>query len=77
MTQFPINSNITTTGYTLQGHTKQHLIMNSWNYAFKKWVYVVLARVKTLDGLLLANKLNEDLVKFRTSDDLLSEDKRS
>lgn len=38
-------------------------------------MYGVLSKVKKLDGLLLANILNEDLVKFQIGDDLLSEDK--
>ena len=39
-------------------------------------MHVVLSRVKTLNGLLLTNKLNDDLDKFRISDNLLKEDKR-
>ena len=75
MTQFPVNSNIATVGHKLQGQTKQHPIITSWNFEFKNWVYVVLSRVKKLDGLLLSNKLNEDLAISRISDNLLSEDK--
>ena len=37
---------------------------------------MVLSRVNTLNGSLLINKFNDDLVKFRISDDLLMEDKR-
>ena len=51
MTQFPVNSNIATTGHKLQGQTKKHLIVTSWNYTFPNWVYVGLSRVKNLRGL--------------------------
>ena len=52
------------------------MIIGTWNYICRNWVYVVLSRVNSLDGLLLTNKLNDDLEKLRISDDLLSEDKR-
>ena len=45
----------------------------SWKYIFSNWVYVVLSRVKTLNGLLLANKLNDNLTKYRISGDLKRE----
>jgi hypothetical protein len=31
ITQFPVNSNIATTGYILQGETKTRMIVTSWN----------------------------------------------
>ena len=34
-TQFPVNSNIATTGHKLQGMTKDNLIVQSWNYPLK------------------------------------------
>ena len=76
LTQFPVNSNIATTGHELQYQTKHHLIITSWNYVLKNWVYVVLSRVNTLNGLVLTNKLDEDSAKLRISDDLVSDDKR-
>ena len=57
-TQFPVNSNIATTGHKLQGMTKDNLIVQSWNYSFENWVYVVLSRVRTLSGLFLCKKLD-------------------
>ena len=36
-------------------------------------VYSALSKVKTLNGLLLTNKLNDDLAKLRISFDLLKE----
>ena len=76
MTHFPVNSNIATTGHKLQGQTKMHVIVTSWNYGFKNWIYVVLSRVKTLKGLLLVNKLNDDLTKYQISDELKREEER-
>ena len=73
-TQFPVNSNITITGHTLQGQTKQHIIIGTGNYRCRNQVYVVLSRVNTLNRLLLTNKLNYDLAKFQISDDVLKED---
>ena len=32
MTQFPVNSSIIATGFTLQGQTKQYMIIGTWNY---------------------------------------------
>ena len=57
-TQFPINSNIATTGHKLQGMSKDALIVNSWNYSFANWIYVVLSRVRTLSGLYLCSPLD-------------------
>ena len=59
VTQFPVNSNIATTGHKLQGMTKDSLIVHAWNYTFTNWIYVVLSRVRTLDGLYLCEKLDE------------------
>ena len=60
MTQFGINDNIATTVHKLQGVSLDNLIIHSWNYAIKNWVYVVLSRVKTLKGLVLCKPLDID-----------------
>ena len=60
ITYIPINSSISTTGHKLQGKTLDHLVVNSWAYGCPHWVYVVLSRVKTLNGLILNEKLDED-----------------
>ena len=52
MKHFGVNSNIETTGHKLQGMTKNQLIVSSWMYSTRNWVYVVLSRVKELKGLL-------------------------
>ena len=67
ITQFPVNSNIATTGYILQGQTKTRMIVTSWNCRVKTWIYVVLSRVRTLDGLLFVNKLDDNLKKYQVS----------
>ena len=58
--QIPVNSNIATTGHKLQGMTKDVLIVDCWNYKFANWVYLVLSRVCTLDGLFLYRPLDLD-----------------
>ena len=70
--QVPVNSNIATTGHKLQGMSKDVLIVNDWNYRCANWVYVVLSRVRTLDGLYLMTPLDlhrsfnipESLIRF-------------
>jgi len=75
ITQFPVNTNIATTGHKLQGMSKDKLIVVSWNYGIPNWVYVVLSRVRTLEGLYLCTPL--DLKKqFKVSEELLSYEKR-
>jgi hypothetical protein len=58
MTQFPINLNDATTGHKLQGMSKDVIIITSWpkgglSALFKNWEYVVLSRVRTIEGLYL------------------------
>jgi hypothetical protein len=38
--------------------------VNDWLYQ-NNWVYVVLSRVKTMNGLLIREKLSEDLSKYK------------
>ena len=52
------------------------MIVISWNLRCKNWIYVVLSRVRTLDGLLLVNKLDDDLKKYQISDVLKVEEER-
>jgi hypothetical protein len=56
MTQFLVNSSDAVTGHKLQGMTKDNVIVASWNKQIN-WIYVVLSRVRTLDGLYLFKKL--------------------
>ena len=76
MTQFPVKSNIATTWHKLQGQIKHYIIIGTWNYRCRNWIYVVLLRVNTLNGLLLTNRLNGDQAKYRIRDDILNKEKR-
>lgn len=52
MTFFPVVLNHATTGHKLQGKSLNQLVVAEWS-AVKNWAYVVLSRVRTLDGLYL------------------------
>ena len=75
MSQFGINSNIATTGHKLQGMTKNKLVVSSWMYSVRNWVYVVLSHVQKLDGLYLLKTLdrNQD---YSVDQKLLKEEER-
>ena len=72
MIQFGIVSNVATTGHKLQGMSKDNLIVESWNYSFDNWIYVVLSRVRTRSGLFICEKL--DLTKPFTVDPKIVEE---
>jgi hypothetical protein len=48
--------NDATTAHKLQGSSKKQVIVNTWTYTHG-WVYTVLSRVRTLNGLFLVTKL--------------------
>ena len=52
MTQIPLLTNNATTGHKLQGATIPSMFVHCWRME-KNWAYVVLSRVKTLNGLHL------------------------
>ena len=56
-TQIPLISNNATTGHKLQGSSVDILYVPSWSYDVN-WPYVVLSRVKTLEGLFLGKQLD-------------------
>ena len=56
--QFGVLVNIATTGHKLQGMSKDNIIVVNWFYSVKNWVYVVLSRVRTLNGLYLFKPLD-------------------
>ena len=62
-TQFQIIVNNATTGHKLQGSGVQNLFVHNWYYV-TNWVYVILSRVKTISGLFLRKKLDNDLSKY-------------
>ena len=61
--QFPVISNSCTTGHKLQGCTVELILANDWYYG-ANWAYVVLSRVKTMDGLFIHQHLSENLTKY-------------
>lgn len=69
--QFPLNMNDATTGHKLQGMSKNKLVIVDWDLKFANWIYVVLSRVRTLQGLYLLKPLKKEwLDKFQVPDDL-------
>ena len=73
MTQFLLNLNNATTGHKLQGMSIDNMIIPAFpnkklRALFKNWEYVVLSRVRTLNGLYLLEKLDEN-ESFEPSDD--------
>ena len=67
ITQIPVNSSDAITGHKLQGLTKDNLIVYSWN-KLTEWIYVVLSRVKTLNGLYLIRRLKLSDIKLPSRD---------
>jgi hypothetical protein len=67
--QFPINNDLATTSHKLQGMTKKYLIVASLNYSTANWIYVVLSRVTTLNGLFLLQPLKKKIQHFSNVDD--------
>ena len=62
MLLFPVNICTALTGHKLQGRSKDIVIISSWprrqsRAAFINWEYVVLSRVRSLNGLYLFEKL--------------------
>ena len=67
--QFAFVSNAATTGHKLQGSTLDSLFVHTWRYA-GNWVYVVLSRVKSLDGLYMRVPLTRDLSRYKGQPEL-------
>jgi len=56
--QFPVVCNNATTGHKLQGTTMTHLFIHAFS-KLRNWSYVVLSRVKTLNGLFSRKRLEK------------------
>ena len=52
LSQFPLNVADARTVHKLQGKSIDTLLVSNWSYTLN-WIYVVLSRVKTMDGLHL------------------------
>jgi hypothetical protein len=59
MKYLPVLVNHATTGHKLQGKTVAKLVIAEWSN-LKNWAYVVISRVKTLDGLFLLKPIPQD-----------------
>ena len=57
---FPLVLNHATTGHKLQGKSMDQLVIAEWSKV-KNWAYVVLSRVRTLDGLYLLEPIPDDI----------------
>ena len=51
--QFGLLVNIATTRHKLQGISKYVILVSDWDYRTQNWVYVVLSRVRKLNGVYL------------------------
>jgi hypothetical protein len=77
--QIPIILNDATTGYKLQGSSKNQIILQTIDYGTSGWIYTALSRVRRLEGLFLSSKI--DFKKFvdglkKTITDLAAFDRR-
>ena len=59
--QFMLTVNHATTGHKLQGKSVDSLIVGEWAKNVRNWIYVVLSRVRTIDGLFLLQELPNDV----------------
>ena len=57
--QFPINISHPRTVHKLQGLSITYLLISSWNYSMKNWIYIVLSRCRTLNGLHTRTALDQ------------------
>jgi hypothetical protein len=60
MLHLPVIVNHATTGHKLQGKTVRLLVIAEWSKV-KNWAYVVLSRVKSLNGLFMTKSFPEDI----------------
>ena len=70
LTQIPVNASVAITGHTLQGLTKDQLVVYSWMKS-TSWMYAVLSRVRTLQGLFLLQCLKLSDIKPPSRDYLV------
>ena len=58
----PVNLNHATTGHKLQGKSVEEIVIVEWSTSnAKKWAYVVISRVRTLDGLFLLKPIPDNI----------------
>ena len=56
--QFPVNLAMARTTHKLQGKSLDGVVVAEWSYE-SNWAYVVLSRVRSIDGLFLRRKLEQ------------------
>ena len=56
--QLCVNANIATQGHKLQGISLNCMEVMLWGYEVPNWIYVVLSRFRTLQGLFMCEELN-------------------
>ena len=61
ITHFPLLLNYATTGHKLQGKSLDKLVIAEWSTT-ENWAYVVLSRVRTLQGLFLTEPIPLNIV---------------
>jgi len=75
--QFQAVLSIVLTGHKVQGLTVDSIILGSISKGHRSgvsgWLYVVLSRVKTIEGLFLMEKIEEDPNKYKIRADVLKE----
>ena len=69
LSQFPFNVADARTVHKLQGKSLEKLFVSNWSYT-TNWVYVVLSRVRTSNGLFLRIPLDHDKLNSNDSIDL-------
>ena len=58
---FPIVINHATTGHKLQGKSMDALVITEWAAGKRNWAYVVLSRVRKLEGLFLMTPIPKEI----------------
>ena len=68
-TQLPVIVNNATTGHKLQGSGVDILLVHNWSFV-QNWIYVMLLRVRTREGLFARKKLDDDLDRYKMPEKL-------
>jgi hypothetical protein len=78
--QFPCVLALVLTGHKVQGQTLESIIIgaisNQYKLGGQGWLYVVLSRVRTLNGLFTFVKLNSNPKCYKARTDVITEMKR-
>lgn len=75
--QFPAVLSLVLTGHKTQGLTVNSIILGSISNTHRSgltgWLYVILSRVRTLQGLFLMEKIEQDPAKYKLRTDVQTE----